>query len=42
LSTIQMMHEIWYNLIIIDIIFIDVMICSNSYEFELNKLIDWS
>jgi hypothetical protein len=37
-----MIYEIWYNLIIIDIIFIDVVICSSSYEFELNKLIDLS
>jgi hypothetical protein len=50
LSTIQMMRDIWYNPIIIDIIFIDIVICSNScdlswtnsYEFELNKLVDWS
>jgi hypothetical protein len=37
-----MIYVIWYNLIIIDITFIDVVICSSSYEFEFNKLIDWS
>jgi hypothetical protein len=41
LSTIQMIHEIWYNHIIIDIIFIDIVICSTHVIWVETTHVIW-